>query len=165
MSAEALPIATEQFATALETLPLANLYAKTFELRNSIAHLQRSNAELELYSTEEGGDPDCMQAIEENKEVIGRMKERIELVKLEVEKRGARWHESDEPQEHDEVVENATNGQVGDRGLNIEPSQTTNGETTRSEAPASRAGGRLTDDQLRQQILSQLEDEDDGVHL
>ena len=95
MSSEVRPISPTQFASAIEDLPLENLYAKVFEIRNSISHLEDSNKELEEYSQNVGGDADCVDAIRENREVIGRMDERIELVKREVERRGQKWHEGE----------------------------------------------------------------------
>ncbi|OAX81414.1 hypothetical protein ACJ72_04242 [Emergomyces africanus] len=96
MSATATPITPQAFAEALKSLPLSSLYAKASELRNSIAHLQRSNDELARYMAEEtpdGRDKDCEEAIQENEVVMLRMQERIELVKAEVEGRGQRWSE------------------------------------------------------------------------
>ncbi|KAF7507095.1 hypothetical protein GJ744_010908 [Endocarpon pusillum] len=95
MSSEARPIPPAQFAAALEDLPVENLYAKVSEIRNSIAHLERSNKELEDYSNSAGGDTDCVAAVRENEEVIGRMNGRIELIKNEVERRGQKWHEAE----------------------------------------------------------------------
>jgi hypothetical protein len=93
MSSEARPISPTQFAAAIEDLPVENLYAKVFEIQNSIAHLERSNKELEDYSSSVGGDADCAAAVRENAEVVGRMNDRIELVKKEVERRGQKWHQ------------------------------------------------------------------------
>jgi hypothetical protein len=95
MSSEARPISPTQFATAIVDLPVENLYAKVFEIRNSIDHLERSNTELREYSDSVGGDIDCVAAIRENQDVIGRMNDRIELVKREVERRGQKWHEAE----------------------------------------------------------------------
>ena len=169
MSAEALPISPEQFATALETLPVSNLYAKTFEIRNSIAHLERSNAELELFMVESGRDEDCAQAVAENKQVIDRMKQRVELIKAEVEKRGARWHEADVTEDSGVGAEVATNGQQTEGDPQMGEHQVSVREGRRDDGRSARPGGRLTDEQLRQQVLSQLEGEEeheeDGVHL
>ena len=170
MSAEAVPISPEQFATALETLPVSNLYAKTFEIRNSMAHLERSNAELELFMAESGRDADCEQAVEENKRVIDRMKQRVELIKAEVEKRGARWHEADNTEDPTVAADGATNGQLTEDYPHTREHQVSVREGRREEDASAGHGGRLTDEQLRQQVLSQLdgeedEEEDDGVHL
>ncbi|OJD22226.1 hypothetical protein ACJ73_06425 [Blastomyces percursus] len=96
MSAASTPITPQAFAEALKSLPLSSLYAKGSELRNSIAHLQRSNDQLARYIAEEspdGRDKDCEDAIKENEVVIVRMQERIDLLKVEVERRGKRWSE------------------------------------------------------------------------
>lgn len=83
MSAESIPISSERFAKALQDLSLSSLYLKVAELRNSIAHLEKSNSELEEYVRQEE-DKDCYEAILENREVIKRMEERIALIKKEV---------------------------------------------------------------------------------
>ncbi|KAF2018958.1 hypothetical protein BU24DRAFT_109332 [Aaosphaeria arxii CBS 175.79] len=83
MSAESVPISAARFASALNDLPVSALHAKVQEIRNSIAHLELSNTELEKYVREED-DKDCYEALMENKEVIKRMEERIELVKREI---------------------------------------------------------------------------------
>ncbi|KAK0104679.1 hypothetical protein ONS95_004953 [Cadophora gregata] len=99
MSSEAIPISLTQFATALKDLPISTLHLKAMELRNSIAHLDYSNEQLRPFAdgTEESTngvpDPDCVDAIKENEIVIKRQMERIELLKREVESRGASWTE------------------------------------------------------------------------
>ncbi len=109
MSSEARPISPTQFAAAVEDLPVENLYTKVSEIRNSIAHLERSNKDLEEYSNSVGGDADCEAAVRENKEVVGRMKERIDLVRKEAERRGQKWHEGEVNGETDrEVVAEGT---------------------------------------------------------
>jgi hypothetical protein len=105
MSSQARPISPTQFATALGDLPVETLYAKVAEIRNSIDHLARSNKELEEYSQSVGGDADCVVALRENEEVMGRMNERIGLIKREVERRGQKWHDGEVNGETDgEVV-------------------------------------------------------------
>ncbi|KAL1986630.1 hypothetical protein VTN96DRAFT_6008 [Rasamsonia emersonii] len=99
MSAESQPITPEAFAEAIKALPLSAVYAKVFELRNSIAHLKRSNAELRLYILESEGGPEAADNkelesyIRENEGVIEAMTERIALCKAEVENRGQQWIE------------------------------------------------------------------------
>lgn len=104
MSSEARPISPTQFATAVTDLPVENLYAKVVEIRNSVAHLERSNKELREYSDSVAGDADCLAAVRENEEVIGRMDDRIELVRKEVERRGQKWHEGEVNGERDGEV-------------------------------------------------------------
>lgn len=92
MSSESLPISPAAFAEAIKELTLPSLHAKAAELRNSIYHLRRSNVQLQPFADE--GDRDCADAIKENEEVMARMEDRIELLKLEVEvNRGMPWVE------------------------------------------------------------------------
>ncbi|KAF2790296.1 hypothetical protein K505DRAFT_81969 [Melanomma pulvis-pyrius CBS 109.77] len=91
MSATALPITSSRFAAALRELPVSALHAKVSELQNAIAHLQKSNEALEEFVREED-DKDCYEALMENREVVERNKERIELIRKEVvELRGLPW--------------------------------------------------------------------------
>ncbi|KAK5048945.1 hypothetical protein LTR84_005366 [Exophiala bonariae] len=163
MSSEARPIDASQFALAIQDLPVENLYSKANEIQNSITHLEASNGQLQEYSdsiradttlpeeTRQDGDKDCLEAIQENLVVINRQKDRIRLLREEVERRGGRWHGGDEEG-------SAVNGSADQ-----ERPAVTNGS---SAAP----GGRLTDEQLRQQLRDQLGDDDedngaDGMHL
>ncbi|ORY09088.1 hypothetical protein BCR34DRAFT_568986 [Clohesyomyces aquaticus] len=83
MSATTTPISPSRFASALSSLPISSLHAKVHELRNSIAHLEKSNRELEEFVRVEQ-DKDCYEALLENREVVSRMEERIELVRREI---------------------------------------------------------------------------------
>ena len=94
MSAAVGPIPPHRFAEAIQDLPIGNLYLKAAEIRNSILHLQSSNAQLQRFVDE--GDTDCVQAIQENREVIRRMEERVALLKSEVERRGFMWGENED---------------------------------------------------------------------
>nr|KMM68196.1 hypothetical protein CPAG_04527 [Coccidioides posadasii RMSCC 3488] len=106
MSSESLPITSTAFAAALKDLTIPLLYAKVFELRNSISHLERSNTELKQYiEISPGGDEICQEAISENEEVIKRMLDRIDLVKAEVEARGQEWIELNGTDTLDETSE------------------------------------------------------------
>ncbi|KAJ1334108.1 hypothetical protein MN608_04111 [Microdochium nivale] len=117
------PITPARFAAALKDLSAENLALKVFELRNSIAHLDYSNAELRPYAEglvtvigggggdgdsaaattadsatqppqqQQQGDQDCIDAIAENEVVIARMLERIDLIRVEVLGRGLSWNE------------------------------------------------------------------------
>ncbi|KAI2616489.1 hypothetical protein GGR54DRAFT_227188 [Hypoxylon sp. NC1633] len=104
MSSEQLPIDLACFAEALKDLSAESLALKVLELRNSIAHLDYSNAELKPYAEgraptldQQSGtaqpDQDCIDAIAENEVVIARMQERIQLIRVEVENRGLSWRE------------------------------------------------------------------------
>lgn len=91
MSATALPITSSRFAAALRELPVSALHAKVSELQNAIVHLEKSNEALEEFVREED-DKDCYEALMENREVVERNKERIELIRKEVvELRGLPW--------------------------------------------------------------------------
>ena len=163
MSSESQPISADRFALAIHDLPVENIYSKAQEIANSISHLERSNKTLQDYvdsirsdtslppATRQEGDKDCSEAIQENQIVIERQKERIELLKREVERRGGKWHEADE------------NGRLNDSSAD----SNTNGGPADTER---RAGGRLTDQELRRQMMDQLGDndeghQDEGMHL
>ncbi|POS87532.1 hypothetical protein EPUL_001924 [Erysiphe pulchra] len=102
MSAQAAPITLATFREALKSLTVQSLYVKVDELRNSIAHLNDSNRQLELFvqdmrSTNGGGggggdggsdDQECIEAIQENEVVIARFQDRINLLAAEIENRG-----------------------------------------------------------------------------
>jgi hypothetical protein len=160
MSSEVRPITAAAFASALTDLPVENLYAKVFELNNSIAHLEHSNTQLKEYSdsikndsslaedVRREGDRDCEDAIKENDVVIARQRERIGLLKAEVERRGGRWHEAGGEERPNGHVEEGEEVVVG-RG----------------------SGGRLTDEELRRRMEERMgaegDDDDggDGMHL
>lgn len=118
MSNEATPIPPARFALALKDLPLSTLHLKAAELRNSIAHLDYSNEQLQPFAegTEGGNGPDqdCADAIKENEVVIARMLERIALLKEEVEGRGSSWLEFQSSEE----LEAGMEGESGERLLN-----------------------------------------------
>lgn len=162
MSSEARPISTAEFSQAIEDLPVENLYSKAHEIQNSVAHLQKSNDQLQEYSDsikndttiEESvrseGDRDCLEAIRENEIVIKRQLERIDLLKKEVERRGGRWHEGD------------MNPKAATNGVNGHTEATVEAPTP----PASRP--RLTDDELRRRLQEQMDEdttEEEGMHL
>ncbi|KAJ5855798.1 uncharacterized protein N7529_009742 [Penicillium soppii] len=100
MSTESLPITPGAFAEAIKELPLAVLYSKVSELTNSIAHLDRSNSELRAYLAEsndsEEEKKEIQEYVSENDGVAVSMKERIGLLKTEVENRGQPWIELEE---------------------------------------------------------------------
>ena len=170
MSADALPITADRFAAALADLPLSNLYAKAAEIRNSIAHLQRSNVELQAHldSLPSGQrDRDCEEAITENVVVIERMHERVGLLAVEVERRGGRWHdertgeeEADESRREPRV--NGINGSVAHGEEVEEAGENTNASNSTVRGP----GGSLGDAELQRRLLDRpSEDEEDGMHL
>ena len=168
MSSSATPISPARFAAALSSLPLPNLHLKAAELNNSIAHLEYSN--LQLQPLAEEGDRDCKEAVEENGGTIARMKERIELLKAEVEGRGFRWSEG-------EAEGRKGNGTVGMNGDGIEEPGNGNeqAERARSRAVVNEHGHeadgrrRLGDEELarrlRERMAEDMMDDDDGLHL
>jgi hypothetical protein len=92
MSYAARPISPTAFAAAIRDLPLDNVYAKAAELRNAMAHLASSNAQLAPLAT--AGDAVCADAVRENEEVLQRMEHRLLLLRFEVEVlRGLKWEE------------------------------------------------------------------------
>ncbi|PSN72857.1 hypothetical protein BS50DRAFT_171596 [Corynespora cassiicola Philippines] len=132
MSADALPISAPRFAAALKDLSLPSLHAKVAELRNSIAHLQKSNLELEEFVRQED-DRDCYEALLENREVIKRMEERIELVRVEVvEVRAMPWVEEEKEKKEavgDTDARTSTSASVGDgAGVNGDVNGTAQGQ-------------------------------------
>ncbi|OBT64642.1 hypothetical protein VE03_06333 [Pseudogymnoascus sp. 23342-1-I1] len=136
MSSDALPIGTAAFAAALEPLPLSTLHLKAAELRNSIAHLEYSNAQLEPYARPPPGqEPDtvCVESIAENIVVMGRMRERLALLRQEAEKRGVGWGEFVGEDEID--VSGRETGESGDGRTTEEreDARTTQGSNARPE--------------------------------
>ncbi|KAJ5811829.1 hypothetical protein N7474_008130 [Penicillium riverlandense] len=105
MATESLPISPSAFASAIQELPLSALYAKVSELRNSIAHLHRSNAELRTFLAESQDPEDEKKELEgyvaENEDVVASMNVRIALLKVEVERRGQLWIEAEEKEGED----------------------------------------------------------------
>lgn len=159
MSSTATPIPLDRFAEAITALPLSNLHSKAAEIRNSIAHLESSNLQLQPFAEE--GDRDCKDAITENDEVIRRMKERIECLKREVEGRGFRWGEDEGN------LGNGDAGKVDGEAINGhgegEQAQTNGARSGDTE----RRGGRLGDEELARRLRERMEEdgEEDGLHL
>ncbi|TQS35611.1 hypothetical protein Golomagni_03964 [Golovinomyces magnicellulatus] len=97
MSDQALPISLDRFKEALQSLPTQTLQLKEAEIQNSIAHLNYSNEQLKPYALghEESmnfqPDQDCIDALKENEIVLVRFRDRIELVRKELERRGINW--------------------------------------------------------------------------
>ncbi|KAH8693040.1 hypothetical protein BGW36DRAFT_430780 [Talaromyces proteolyticus] len=163
MSAEAQPITPAVFAEAIKSLPLSSLYAKVSELRNSIAHLTRSNEELRLYvrDSEDGPDsPDNKELenyIVENERVMQSMAERIGLLKVEVEDRGQQWIEEALADGIDEAdAESLVDGESPPAINGIQSHETSdhsehvNGVRTPSNQPTNENGENS---------------EDEGIHL
>lgn len=176
-----LPISAADFALAIADLPLDSLHAKAAEIENSMRHLHSSNAQMLPFADD--GDQDCKDAMFENLQVIGRMKERMELLRAEVERRGMRWSgvvvEEEEGEDNNDDGDARANGVLNGDGVAAanghgsasqmrDAESADNGAEVRDEVPGPQApSGRLTDEELRRQIEAQIMDDGDneGVHL
>ncbi|KAE9568312.1 hypothetical protein CGCF415_v013788 [Colletotrichum fructicola] len=129
-SADTAPISPTRFAAALKDLSLPTLHLKVLEIRNSILHLQYSNAQLKPFAeglattldaaTDAAAgrpDPDCVEAIRENEAVIARMEERVAIIRAEVEERGHSWNEFRSKEEVDEAEGDKAEG-INGTGVN-----------------------------------------------
>lgn len=165
MSSEAQPITSARFGEALKELPSSSLALKVLELRNSIAHLDYSNAELKPFaegtaSAISGGgnsndnnnnqqqpDQDCIDAIAENEAVIRSMQERIALIRTEVESRGLDWREfqgkEDDGSDDAEMAANADSNGVREETTTPAGGNLTNGVNGHNAA----SGGGATQQQ------------------
>ncbi|KAI1820043.1 hypothetical protein F4861DRAFT_92534 [Xylaria intraflava] len=187
MSSETRPISLARFAEALKDLPASSLAAKVLELRNSIAHLDYSNAELKPFAdgttptldrqgnTSAIGEPDqdCKDAIAENEAVIARMQQRIELIRSEIEGRGLSWREFQGRGNTEEEEEATAEAQTteGNETRNEASASTANavnghGQSTQSQHEAWRdgtfqAGTIRSDDELLRELLNRMPPEDD----
>ncbi|TLD34357.1 hypothetical protein E2P81_ATG04522 [Venturia nashicola] len=164
MSATATPIPPSQFALAIKDLPLPNLHFKAAEIRNQIAHLTSSNEQL----VEFADDEDCKEAFAENEVVIGRMKERLDLLKAEVEGRGNLWIE-DSDEKDDEIKMNGVGGELDGAAAEEATSNgdiATHGAGGQAQAQLAQSR-RLTDEELRAMLRARMEnpDEEDGIYL
>lgn len=172
MSQTTRPISPSTFRDAIADLAIGNLHAKAAEIQNSINHLQVSNdAMLEFPD-----DSDMKEAIEENGEVIQRMKDRILMLRQEVERRGMRWVDDEGyregmPEPGEDVVMNGTGGEHG--GVNGSTAPGVAGGAEAGSTTTQTAGvrsGTLTDEQLARLMAMRMEhegagEEDEGVHL
>ncbi|KAK6355617.1 hypothetical protein TWF718_000012 [Orbilia javanica] len=84
MSASAAPIPLDQFAAALLDLEISQLHQESARLQNSLYHLERSNTTLAEYPDDE----DCKDAIRYNRGVIEQQKKRVDIIRLELVRRG-----------------------------------------------------------------------------
>ncbi|KAL1856042.1 hypothetical protein Plec18170_003910 [Paecilomyces lecythidis] len=178
---ESQPITPAAFAEALKSLPLSAVYAKVSEIRNSIAHLHRSNVELKLFieeSAESESDKRELESyISENEGVIETMNERVELCKAEVEERGQQWIELDaEPEEQESEATggedtstsaaaahtSGVNGINGTSGSGIEGGQT---QTTTGGANAATTNGTSSQQGAPAARQQEVETEEEGVYL
>lgn len=197
MSSDTLPISGSRFAAALKDLSLASLHLKNLELRNSLAHLAHSNAQLRPYAdgTETSlhgvqGQPDleCVEAIRENEVVTQRIRERLALIRAEVEERGVSWREfeggfeddepgvvggerqeEDEEEEEDQRASNSrgASGSVpltnGVLGVNGNGAEVIGGVNANSRATAARGGNPWTDGTFQTGVIRNGEVHMDAV--
>lgn len=156
-----------RFAAALPALPLDALHAKAAELQNSLQHLRLSNAQMLPFA--DAGDQDCKEAMFENLAVMGRMNERVAMIRVEVEGRGMPW-----PSEEREAGGPGRGSGVGtEAGEQIVVMRGSgNGDLVNGDIGAVANGtgarsGRLTDDELRRQMEARMaeNDEEEGVYL
>ena len=166
MSANATPISAARFAAALPDLSLSSIHNKAAELRNSIAHLEDSNRQLQGFADE--GDVECKEAMRENVEVIERMKERIQLLKVEVERRGSSWHGGEGKVREDEL--GANGGIVTVNGISSEAEAVQDQDVSLDRARDATAiiGGRIGDEEMARRLGERMQEQvedDDGVHL
>ncbi|KAK6858338.1 hypothetical protein PG995_006037 [Apiospora arundinis] len=136
MSAQTRPPTAEEFAIALTELPASSLALKVLELRNQIAHLDYSIAEMRPFA--EAAEPDqiCVEGIQENEVVIGKVQQRIELIRKEVENRGMSWHEFD-----GKDVTPAATAAVASSSANPESSNTTAAAATDATSTTNGTNG------------------------
>lgn len=175
MSHTAQPITPARFASALPALPLSTLHETAAQTRNSIAHLQSSNAELRPHADE--GDDVCREAIEENEVVVERMRGRMEMLRAEVEGRGMKWVEDEDGGSREGMRVNGDHGtteqeerpEAGDLISNGQTDSTNNGNANSGPAVNQSRTGELSDEQLRRRLeerMGDLEgDEEEGMHL
>lgn len=164
MSVETLPITPVAFAEAIKELSLPVLYAKVAELRNSVAHLQRSNQELRLFITESCESDAEKQELEgyiaENEGVKGSMNERIRLCKAEVEGRGNAWIELD-PEANEATTTRREENQEREQDRPAAPGSTAgaavNGASSTTNEPTEESG--------TEESRSRDGDGDEGVYL
>jgi hypothetical protein len=153
MTTETPSINSAAFAEAITELPLSAVYSKVSELRNSIAHLHRSNAELRLF-LEESQDPEEEKKelegyILENEGVVASMDERVSLLKTELENRGQPWVEGEERKDGDD----------GETQVSLESTGTGTGTGTGTSALTNGSGSAGHGDR------GEDAGQDDGVYL
>ena len=165
MSAFGTPIAPHRFAEAIAELPLANLYLKAAEIRNSISHLHSSNKQLRLFADE--GDRDCADAIQENREVIRRMKERVDLLRSEIGRRGFVWEENRENTSQEDQSNQTSDPAESGNGVKLQGSPAQ--EIQKHEPRTGETRGTLGNEEFESRVSELMEDDnwekDGGLHL
>ncbi|KAJ5113035.1 hypothetical protein N7456_001569 [Penicillium angulare] len=151
MTTAAPPIDPAAFAEAITELPLSAVYNKISELRNSIAHLHRSNSELRLFLEESQDTEEEKKELEgyilENEGVITSINVRVSLLKTELENRGQPWVEGEERKYGDGDGITETQG----------PSESTTGNNAQTNGSGSRPAEHADQGENAGQ--------DDGVYL
>lgn len=167
MSSTAAPISAANFAEAIQDLPLGNLHSKAAEIRNSLQHLLASNQQLQTFADE--GDQDCVEALQENVDVLARMESRVSLLRQEVERRGFMWAEVapgiDEQQTINGLGE--ANGLTDSLGDMEAGRPSTNGQS-QAYGSQQQAGGGMTEANSGTYLghrSAEGEREDPGMHL
>lgn len=100
----------------------------------------------------------------ENLVVIGRMNERIALLRAEVERRGMRWADAEVEDAQDKNMTDVEGRLVNGNGHgSAAGSETAAGTATQGSVQS----GRLTDEELMARLQERLGEQDDeeGVHL
>ncbi|MCJ1327468.1 hypothetical protein MMC10_004137 [Thelotrema lepadinum] len=160
MSATSEPITLARFTAAITELPLSSLFAKGAEIRNSIAHLEVSNTELKSFA--DAGDRDCADALEENVAVLARMQTRLELLEVEVGRRGFNWNEA-------KGIEPDSEPTDSDNAAQEIAAETRNVGTPSNGTQQPARGGPIEDAEPANSADAQIEDDDDteenGLHL
>ena len=146
MSSQSRPISNPRFASAVESLPLSALHSTAAEISNSLRHLHGSNLQLQPLANQ--GDITCREAIDENETVMRKMRERLELLKAEVHRRGMRWPESND------------SPMFGPLGNSVDPSGEVHYEQRASNGVHAESHPRE-----REEARDLTTDQEDGVHL
>lgn len=162
MSSTSTPISSDRFAEAIRALPLSNLHLKAAELHNSIVHLESSNRQLK--PSADDGDPLCSDAIQENSEVIRRMRERILLLRQEVEQRGFQWKDEEtetKPEVNGHIEDDAhENSEQARPDTRRDPSR--QGGLFSGQEPALELQERITEGDFRNSVA---DINGGGIHL
>ncbi|PHH58983.1 hypothetical protein CDD81_3971 [Ophiocordyceps australis] len=169
MSADTRPISPSRFAAAIKDLSPSTLRLKLLEIRNSIAHLDYSNAQMLPFAQPSSPstlpDQDCIDAIAENQGVVQHMMQRVELIRAEVEARSLAWQEfaelapsrasAEEEQEGGEERHAAWEDGTFETGM-------IRGGQVRFDGREGVAGGSLSDEELRRVVERQLREWQEG---
>ncbi|OQE17265.1 hypothetical protein PENSTE_c021G07096 [Penicillium steckii] len=143
MAAQIITINPEAFIEALKELPLSSIYGKVSELRNSIAHLHRSNAEMTAFMENCETDEEKREMegyIRENEGVFKSMGERLGMLKDEIERRGQKWTEEESSSVSFDGKVGDMNGD-GDEVVNVNGSGSGSGRVESSTTTENQVGG------------------------